>query len=85
MSDTASKDPSTDRSGPILKEVFSQQPDVWSIYAIDIVPDDIPKIQEKVKEFTDVESLNLVITTGGTGFAIRDVTPEVRCNCSSLT
>ena len=82
MGDTAFKDPSTDRSGPILKELFSQQPDVWSIHAIDIVPDDIAKIQDKVKEFTDTEYLNLVVTSGGTGFAIRDVTPEVRYNCS---
>lgn len=77
MSDTASKDPSTDRSGPVLKDLFSQQPDVWSIQALQIVPDEIPKIQEQVKNWTDNDGLNLVITSGGTGFAIRDVTPEV--------
>jgi gephyrin len=78
VSDTASRDPSTDRSGPALKDLFSQQPEVWSIHAIEIVPDEIPKIQEKVKEWTDTEYINLVVTAGGTGFAIRDVTPEVR-------
>ena len=77
MSDTASRDPSTDRSGPVLKEIFLQQPDVWSVHAVEIVPDDIPKIQEQVKSWTDTAFLNLVITAGGTGFAIRDVTPEV--------
>ena len=42
-----------------------------------IVPDDIQAIQDKLKEWTSGEAaLDLVLTTGGTGFAPRDVTPE---------
>ena len=77
MSDTASNDASTDRSGPALKDVLSCQPDTWSVASLKIVPDEIPAIQSQVKQWTDTEYLNLVITCGGTGFAVRDVTPEV--------
>lgn len=76
MSDTASKDPSSDRSGPVLKELFSATPDTWSIHSVSIVPDENAAIQSQVKDWSD-EGVNLIITSGGTGFAIRDITPEV--------
>ena len=77
MSDTASRDTSTDRSGPALKELFAESYDAWTIAAVEIVPDEVEAIQSQVRKWTDDEMLNLVVTTGGTGFAIRDVTPEV--------
>jgi len=77
VSDTASRDTSTDRSGPALKELFAESYDVWTVAAVEIVPDEVEAIQSQVKKWTDEEMLNLVVTTGGTGFAIRDVTPEV--------
>jgi molybdopterin biosynthesis enzyme MoaB len=49
----------------------------WSLHEKKIVPDEIPQIQDAVTDWTDVHKVNLVITTGGTGFAVRDVTPEV--------
>ena len=76
MSDTASKDPSTDRSGPILKDLFAESPETWTVTALTIVPDSIPAIQSEITQWT-TQNLNLIVTTGGTGFAIRDVTPEV--------
>ncbi|KAK6192731.1 hypothetical protein SNE40_004155 [Patella caerulea] len=42
----------------------------------DIVPDDREKIADRLKEWSDVRKLELVLTTGGTGFSPRDVTPE---------
>ena len=42
-----------------------------------VVPDEIEKIKAKLIEWCDREQLNLIFTTGGTGFAKRDVTPEV--------
>jgi gephyrin len=83
VSDTASRDASTDRSGPILKAIFDQLPEIWSIASLEIVPDEIPQIQEQVKTWADTDGLNLIITSGGTGFAIRDVTPEVQPSGSS--
>ncbi|MEL7563347.1 MAG: MogA/MoaB family molybdenum cofactor biosynthesis protein, partial [Dehalobacterium sp.] len=41
-----------------------------------IIPDEQKLLEEKIKEFTDEKSLDLVFTTGGTGFSPRDVTPE---------
>jgi molybdopterin adenylyltransferase len=40
------------------------------------VPDDMQSIQAKLKEWSDAAQLDLILTTGGTGFARRDVTPE---------
>jgi gephyrin len=77
VSDTASRDPSTDRSGPVLRSLFNQDSETWTVPSLKIVPDEVSDIQSQVTTWTDAEGLNLVITCGGTGFAIRDITPEV--------
>lgn len=41
-----------------------------------VLPDERPLLEEKLKEFADRLDLDLVLTTGGTGFGQRDVTPE---------
>lgn len=41
-----------------------------------VIPDDISKIKETLIDFCDVKKCSLILTTGGTGPAIRDVTPE---------
>jgi molybdenum cofactor synthesis domain-containing protein len=41
-----------------------------------VVPDEKDRIAAKLKEWSDVNRVDLVLTTGGTGFAPRDVTPE---------
>uniref|UniRef100_A0A3P8S449 Gephyrin n=1 Tax=Amphiprion percula TaxID=161767 RepID=A0A3P8S449_AMPPE len=46
------------------------------ISAYKIVPDEIDEIKETLLEWCDEQELNLILTTGGTGFAPRDVTPE---------
>lgn len=78
VSDTASKDASTDKSGPVLKDVFSQDgADRWSDPIVKIVPDSILEIQRSVQQWTDHDDyVNLIVTTGGTGFATKDHTPE---------
>ena len=79
ISDTATSSPSTDSTGPMLKgEISRASTNLWGIPEIRIVPDDVLDIQRSILQWTDGPSyMNLVITTGGTGFAIRDVTPEV--------
>jgi gephyrin len=78
VSDTAAADPSSDRSGAILKETFvSDAPGKFDEPTLEIVPDDVVQIQRVVRQWTDNDSrANLVITTGGTGFATKDFTPE---------
>ena len=79
ISDTASKDPSTDKAGNVLKETFSTDGGGhWRPPVVKIVPDSIIEIQQTVQQWSDaLDYFNLIITTGGTGFAVKDVTPEV--------
>lgn len=79
VSQTASQDPSTDKCIPILKDVFNELGnDQWDVAISEIVPDDIVEIQKFIRTQTDSENpTNLIITSGGTGFAVKDVTPEV--------
>lgn len=79
ISETASRDASTDKCIPVLEEVFaSDGNDQWNVVQKHIVPDDVLEIQRTVKQWTDSDdSVNLVITSGGTGFAVKDNTPEV--------
>jgi molybdenum cofactor synthesis domain-containing protein len=41
-----------------------------------ILPDEFEQIKEKLITFSDLRQVNLIVTTGGTGFAPRDITPE---------
>lgn len=79
ISDTASKDPSTDKAGAVLKDVFAQDgAERWMEPIIKIVPDSVLDIQRAVQAWTDQHDhyVNLIATTGGTGFAAKDYTPE---------
>nr|OQO17941.1 hypothetical protein B0A51_15578 [Rachicladosporium sp. CCFEE 5018] len=78
VSDTASKDASTDKCIPALRQVFTTGGgDRWTAEETCIVSDDVLAIQRAITGYTDVEDFaNLIITSGGTGFAQKDVTPE---------
>lgn len=82
ISETASKDTSTDKGISALKKVFAEKGgDQWATPDTKIVTDNVLDIQRAITEWTDgPEYLNLVITSGGTGFAQQDVTPEVSLN-----
>ena len=87
VSETASQDPFTDACIPTLKDVFSNiGNDQWEISETEIVSDSVLAIQNAVRNWTDREDpVNLIISSGGTGFATKDVTPEVRdsaCNAN---
>ncbi|KAG0768310.1 hypothetical protein G6F60_000803 [Rhizopus arrhizus] len=75
VSDTASKEASLDKSGPVIKEILSRQ-EKYSIEKEWIVPDEIHDIQKTVETWADTDSLDLILLTGGTGFSKRDRTPE---------
>lgn len=79
ISDTAYKNPSSDQSGPLLARALTgaEQGANWTVIQNSLVPDDESSIQQQVLKFCDGEILvNLVITSGGTGFSPRDRTPE---------
>ncbi|CZR64959.1 probable gephyrin [Phialocephala subalpina] len=78
VSTTASKDPSTDSSGGVLKDVFEQDGGgKWEVVDTKIVGDEVLDIQRAITGWADGEgSPNVIITTGGTGFAVSDSTPE---------
>jgi molybdopterin adenylyltransferase len=65
---------SEDESGPALAE-FARSLGA-QVAATDIVPDDRARIEGSLRHFADTERCDLVLTTGGTGFAPTDVTPE---------
>jgi molybdopterin-biosynthesis enzyme MoeA-like protein len=86
VSETATGDPSTDKCIPALQDVFAREgADRWDEPEAVIVPDDISAIQKAITRYTDgAESTNLIVTSGGTGFAQKDVTPEVGQNIIPL-
>uniref|UniRef100_A0A4W4FP60 Gephyrin n=1 Tax=Electrophorus electricus TaxID=8005 RepID=A0A4W4FP60_ELEEL len=77
VSDSCFHNLAEDRSGINLKELV-HDPSLLggSISAYKIVPDEIDEIKETLVDWCDEKELNLILTTGGTGFAPRDVTPE---------
>lgn len=74
VSDTSSSNPQSDRSGPILLEHLQNAG--FSHIVRRSCPDQVELIRSAVQAMTDEHHVDLVITTGGTGFGLRDVTPE---------
>jgi molybdopterin adenylyltransferase len=72
VSDT--RDERTDKSGALLAERLQQSGHELAGKAI--VKDEIEAIRAQVKAWTDAPQVDVIISTGGTGFAPRDVTPE---------
>lgn len=74
VSDRSSRGEREDVSGKVLQEKVLEAG--HHVQKYDIVPDDIAAIQKKLKDWADDPEVHVIITTGGTGFAPRDVTPE---------
>jgi molybdopterin adenylyltransferase len=72
VSDRAFRGEYEDKSGPALRECCARRG--WQATAQATVPDDIPTIRDKTLELA--RYCSLVLVTGGTGIAARDVTPE---------
>ncbi|XP_070984336.1 gephyrin a isoform X6 [Oncorhynchus clarkii lewisi] len=77
VSDSCFRNLAEDRSGVNLKDLV-HDPSLLGgvISSYKIVPDEIDEIKETLVDWCDEKELNLILTTGGTGFAPRDVTPE---------
>ena len=74
VSDRSSRGERADASGPALVDLV--QENGWRVTNQEIVPDDVNEIQKILKDWADSGSTDVILTTGGTGFALRDVTPE---------
>src|SRR5438034_480837 len=73
ISDRASAGDYADLGGPALKE--AAQKSGWQVLCDAVIPDDSARIQETIRSFAS-QGCGLILTTGGTGIALRDVTPE---------
>ena len=74
LSDRSSRGERADSSGPALARLI--QAEGWSIAKRSLLPDDESAIRQILIEWTDGGEVDVILTTGGTGFSPRDVTPE---------
>ncbi|WP_406676995.1 MogA/MoaB family molybdenum cofactor biosynthesis protein [Moorella sp. ACPs] len=72
-SDKGSRGEREDKSAAVIREMVA---DLGEVVAYAVVPDERRLLAAKLREFCDVVGADLVLTTGGTGFSPRDVTPE---------
>jgi molybdenum cofactor synthesis domain-containing protein len=82
ISDSSARGDRADRSGPATAELLRQEG--FDVTHQEIVPDDQPAIESALVRLSD--QVQLIVTTGGTGIADRDVTPEAtRTVCSKAS
>jgi len=74
ISDSVSRGEREDLSGPAVVEELTRIG--VGIVELGVLPDEAEVIAQRLRECADGAGLDLVVTTGGTGFAPRDVTPE---------
>ncbi len=73
ISDRASAGDYEDLGGPAVREVARKAG--WQVLSEAIIPDEIIRIQDTIRSFSE-QGCGLILTTGGTGIGARDVTPE---------
>ena len=74
LSDRSSRGEREDASGPALAALIRAEN--WSVAKELILPDDESTIRSTLLEWADGGEVDVILTTGGTGFALRDVAPE---------
>ncbi len=74
ISDRSSRGERADASGPLLEAIVRQNG--GEAAHISVLPDDRTAIRAELEAVADSGSVDIILTTGGTGFAPRDVTPE---------
>ncbi|HIY00974.1 MAG TPA: MogA/MoaB family molybdenum cofactor biosynthesis protein [Candidatus Blautia faecipullorum] len=73
-SDSGSRGEREDLSGPAIREILEREG--YQVTAMELLPDDRAMLAGKMREIADSGKADLILTTGGTGFSQRDVTPE---------
>jgi molybdenum cofactor synthesis domain-containing protein len=74
VSDRSAHGERPDESGPALANNVTQQG--WQVIRTEILPDEIEQLIKTLTEWADNGEMDVILTTGGTGFSPRDVTPE---------
>jgi molybdopterin adenylyltransferase len=74
ISDRSSRGERPDASGPALLEAIVAQG--WQVLRMHIVPDNSSDIRQVLLDWSESGDLDVILTTGGTGFSPRDLTPE---------
>ena len=74
ISDSVSAGARADRSGPAVRERLEQLG--WSVSVMEAIPDETAEIGARLATLADGGQVSAIFTTGGTGVAPRDVTPE---------
>ena len=84
VSDRSFRGERPDGGGPLVAEMLKNAG--YEVTVTAIVPDEQAQIEEKLRQIADSGEVQLLVTTGGTGFAPRDVTPEATLTvCDRLT
>ena len=73
-SDTGYRGEREDLSGPAIRKIVEKNG--YEVVSADILPDDRKMLSERMAEIADSGAAELILTTGGTGFSPRDITPE---------
>lgn len=74
LSDKGSIGEREDKSGPAIREMLEQAG--YRVVEMLLLPDDQGRIERELSRLADQSQVNVIFTTGGTGFSSRDVTPE---------
>lgn len=74
VSDKGSQGKRQDLSGPAIAEMLAEA-GIETKHTL-IIPDEVEQIQKTIIQFADVEKLDVILTTGGTGVSPRDLTPD---------
>ena len=74
VSDRSARGERPDLSGPALVELVTAQG--WQVERTAVLPDDLSELRLTLSAWADEGGLDIILTTGGTGFAPRDGTPE---------
>ncbi len=74
LSDRSARGERRDASGPALEKLIQEQD--WQVVKTGLLPDEGEAIRARLAEWADSGEIDLLLTTGGTGFSPRDATPE---------
>ena len=84
VSDRCDRGERRDEGGPLTAELLRQAG--YQVLETAVVPDEQPEIEAALRRWCDERPVDLLVTTGGTGFSPRDVTPEATLAvCDRLT
>ena len=77
LSDRAFRKEREDRSGPVIRDILSENG--YDVVEGILLPDGEPLLKRNLIRLADQRQVNVIFTTGGTGFGPRDLTPEATC------